>query len=467
MLSVIRRVILEGMRNSQYLFLTVLIVILFVANGAVYSLGYRRQMEDYRETIAENYRLLQPACKSLSDVAIFEQTVRRPPSPAAFIADGGEQFLSNAVLLNAFGRWETIRQNAVNDRSPIQQPIDWIFIIGTLTTLLAVLVSYSSVSGEKQSGTLRQVLSNPLPRYKFVLAKYLGLMFCMLLTLSVGIASDLLTINLLDGPAINQKIVEAIGWALVFAVLTISFFLMTGLAISSLTGNSTISLVVLLVFWIFAVVIVPGVGKLAAEQIVVVPSDSEVQAELSAQISAVYEATPPETTGWTNDPFGSLAQRIMSFREKERDTEQRIMDDYLDTQLSQAMLAQQISSASPSGLLSDSLQRLCNTSVYGLRGFVDLAEEYRRQLKQFVVARDAMDGKSPHLVFGSRSGIYPDAFSGEPVSFETIPKYDALWDSGGSRSTDFFPLWQLLYLLFLNANIGLLAIVIFSRADVR
>jgi ABC-type transport system involved in multi-copper enzyme maturation permease subunit len=466
-LSVIRRVILEGMRNSQYLFLTVLIVVLFVANGVVYSLGYRQQMEDYRETVAENYRLLQPACKSLQDVAVFEQTVRRPPSPAAFIADGGEQFLSNAVQLNAFGRWETIRQNAVNDHSPIQQPIDWIFIIGTLTTLLAVLLSYSSVSGEKQSGTLRQVLSNPLPRYKFVLAKYLGLMFCMLLTLSVGIASGLLTINLMDGPAINQQMVEAIGWALVFAVLTISLFLLTGLAISSLTGNSTVSMVVLLVFWIFAVVIVPGVGKLAAEQIVIVPSDSEVRAELDAQISAVYEATPPETTGWTDDLFGPLAQRIMSFREKERDTEQRIKDDYLDTQLSEAMLAQQISSASPSGLLSDSLQGLCSTGVYGLRNFVDMAEEYRRQLKRFVIERDSQDGESPHLVFGFRSGIYPGAFSGEPVPFETIPRYVALWDNDSRRPADFFPIWQLLYLLFLNLNVGLLAVVIFSRADIR
>ena len=465
MLSVIRRVILEGMRNSQYLFLTALIVVLFVANGVVYSLGYRQQMEDYRETVAENYRLLQPACGSLQDVALFEQTVRRPPSRAVFIADGGEQFLFNVVMLNAFGRWDTLRQNAVNDRSPIQQPIDWNFIIGTLTTLLAVLISYASISGEKQNGTLRQVLSNPLPRFKYVLAIYIGLMFCMCLTLLVGVTSNLLAINLLGGPAIDQEMVGIVAWALVFAVLTISFYLLTGLAVSSLTGNSTVSMVVLLVLWIFAVVIVPGIGKLAAEQIVIIPSDSEVNAEINARVSEVYESTPPETTGWTDDPFGPLGQKIMDFREREFGTMQRIGDAYFDTQVSQAMLSQQISSVSPSGLLSYCLQDLCNTGIHGLRDFVDMAEEYRSQLKRFVIERDSRDGKSPHLVFGFRSGIYPGAFSGEPVPFETIPRYDALWNAG--HGEEFFPIWQLLYQLFLNLNVGLLALIIFASADVR
>ena len=287
----------------------------------------------------------------------------------------------------------------------------------------------------------------------------------MLLTLLVGVTSNLLAINLLGGPAIEHEMVGIVVWALVFAVLTISFFLLTGLAVSAMTGNSTVAMVVLLVFWVFAVVIVPGIGKLAAEQMVIIPSDSELRAEIDARVSEVYESTPPETTGWTDDPFGPLAQKIMDFRERELGTVQRIRDAYFDTQVSQALLSQQISSVSPSGLLSYCLQDLCNTGIHGLRDFVDMAEEYRRQFKGFVVERDSRDSKSPHLVFGFHSGIYPGAFSGEPVPFETIPRYDALYAAG--HGEEFFPIWQLLYQLFLNLNVGLLALIVFSSADVR
>ncbi len=467
MFTVARRVIIDGMSNSKYIFLTVLILALFAANGFVFSMSYRDQLDDYRKTVAENYRLMEPAYSNLQDLAVFEQSVKQPPSPVAFIADGGRLFLPNVVLLNAFRRWEIIKQHPVNERSPIQQPLDWSFIIGTLVTLLAILLSYSSVSGEKQSGTLRQVLSNSLSRFGFITAKYLGLMFCMLVTLGLGITTSLVTINLLGGPPLNPDMLRIIGWAAVFAVLIISFFLLTGLAVSSLTGDSSVSLVILLVLWIFAVVIVPGAGKLAAEQIIRVPSDAEVRAEIDAQSSEIAKATPPQATGWTSDPFDSNARRIKRYRDSLRAVGQRIEDEYLNTQISQTLLAQQISSVSPSGLLSDSLQYLCDTGVYGLRNFIDLTEEYRQQLKSFIVERDALDKDSPHLVFGFRTDIYAGAFSSDAVAATSVPRYDGLWTQGGFHGKSYLPLWQLLYLLLLNLNMGLLGVIACARADVR
>jgi len=467
MFTVARRAIVDGISDSKYIFLTALILALFAANGFVFSVSYQDQLDDYRKTVAENYRLMQPACSNLQDLAVFEQSLKKPPSPAAFVADGGRLFLPNVVLLNAFRRWEIIKQHAVNERSPIQQPLDWNFIIGSLVTLLAVLLSYSSVSGEKQSGTLRQVLSNSLPRFRFIIAKYLGLMFCMLLTLGLGITTSLVTINLLGGPPLSSDMLRIIGWAAVFAVLIISFFLLTGLAVSSLTGNSSVALVILLVFWIFAVVIVPGAGKLAAEQIIRVPSDAEVRAEVEAQSAAIAKATPPEATGWTNDPSSPNARRIKQYRDSLRAVGQRIEDEYLHTQISQSMLAQQISSVSPSGLLSDSLQYLCGTGVYGLRKFTDLAEEYRQQLNRFVVERDALDKDSPHLVFGFRTSIYAGAFSSDAVAAASVPRYDGLWTQGGFHGKSYIPLWQLFYLLLLNLNMGLLGVIAFARADIR
>ncbi len=467
MFDIARKTIVAGLMDAKFLFLSALILVIFTANGYFYSERYQDQLEDYRATITETMRLMEPACGNLQDLAVFNQPVKRPPSSMSFVADGGDRFLPNVVQLNAFRRWETNRQHSDNERSPVLPALDWTFIIGSLMTLLTVLVSYSSIAGEKQSGTLRMILSNPISRLKLLLGKYLGLMSILLMSLFVGMLASLVTIYLMDGPPLNQETLWIIGWAILLSVLTISFFLLAGMAVSSVSRNPAVALVVILVIWIIAVVAVPGIGRLLAEQLINVPSDAQIRLEIETTVEEMYKNVPPAATGWTGDPFDPMGQVIKEFRTDIDTTVQRIEDRYLDTQVSQALAAQRIALVSPSGLLTDSLQYVCGTGVYGLQKFIDTAERYRRQLLLFIEEQDALDNDSPHLVFGFRSSIYSGAFSDNDVSIDSVPKSEALWSSAGFSGKQDLPTLQIVILLALNLNVGLLSFIALTRTDPR
>ena len=52
--------------------------------------------------------------------------------------------------------------------------LDFLFIVGTVFSLLALLFTCDAVAGEKEAGTLRINLSNPLPRDVFLWSKLIG-----------------------------------------------------------------------------------------------------------------------------------------------------------------------------------------------------------------------------------------------------------------------------------------------------
>ncbi|HXF06842.1 MAG TPA: ABC transporter permease subunit [Blastocatellia bacterium] len=61
--------------------------------------------------------------------------------------------------------------------------VDLIVIVGVLMTLMASLMTYNTVTGEREQGTLKQVLSYSLPRHTILGGKLAASVF--LLTLSV------------------------------------------------------------------------------------------------------------------------------------------------------------------------------------------------------------------------------------------------------------------------------------------
>ena len=52
--------------------------------------------------------------------------------------------------------------------------LDLEFVFSVVLSLFAVVFAYDAVSGEKESGTLRLVFSNPVPRHLFILGKMAG-----------------------------------------------------------------------------------------------------------------------------------------------------------------------------------------------------------------------------------------------------------------------------------------------------
>lgn len=459
----------EGMKDAKFLFLTAIIILAFIFNATVYSDRYRIELEDYTRSEAENSQWLEEASSNLQSLAEQRQHFSAPPSPIAFISEGGSRLLPNTIVLNAFGRMETLHKGRGNYRFTLGTEIDWTFIIGVLMTLLTIMVSYGVVSGDKRLGTLRLVLANPISRIKLFAGNYLGLLSIIVVALIVGILVNLLTFILTGGPPLTLEKLIIIGWTIVVSILCLSAFLLAGLAVSAMTGRPAVSLIILLVIWVLMVIAVPGITRLVAEQLQEVPSQQWVAEEQARVHKEIWANYPVEIGQFNGNPFEPQMPLRAKASQEIIDTKQRILDQAANAKINQVKLAISLSFVSPHGVFTDSIQHISNRGIHGLVDLRDKAEHYRAELRTFVETSDENDPDSGHLVYPDPYdwSVENNTFSQKEVPFSTVPRGDILWTAGGQADERPLPLWHILILVGYNLLAGLVAFIALLRYDPR
>ena len=120
--------------------------------------------------------------------------------------------------------------------------IDVVFIFKIILSALAILFAFNTISGEREDGTLKLVLSNAIPRDIIVLGKYLGGMLSLfpivLISLIVALVIALSSrVTAFDGNDISHIV-------LIFAVslLYVSTWYLLGLLLSIWTKTSATDL---------------------------------------------------------------------------------------------------------------------------------------------------------------------------------------------------------------------------------
>jgi ABC-type transport system involved in multi-copper enzyme maturation permease subunit len=183
--------------------------------------------------------------------------------------------------LSQISTWTEVKleNSAYSDDSlfAIFRFVDFTFIVQVVLSLFAILFTYDSINGERESGTLKLALSNNVPRARFVLAKFVGSWIGLSVPILIPILLSVLVVILLEIPMAEG------GWLklstlLVVSVLYFTFFIALGILVSSLTRRSAVSFLILLVVWVTIVLIVPRAATMAAGQLVHVDSVAEVDA---------------------------------------------------------------------------------------------------------------------------------------------------------------------------------------------
>ena len=64
--------------------------------------------------------------------------------------------------------------------------LDLSSVVIIIFTLLAILLSYNAISGEKEEGVLALALANEVPRYKYILGKYCGILISLAVPLMLS-----------------------------------------------------------------------------------------------------------------------------------------------------------------------------------------------------------------------------------------------------------------------------------------
>jgi len=467
MLSIARITMLQGLKDAKFLFLSCLVILAFVVNAFVYSEGYSSSHREWQEAVQANSSELEQKLGNLQRFATHYQKLVKPPSAGAFIADGGERELPDSWTVSAFLNMEPEKTIRGNRMLPLLGRFDWGFIVGTLMTLLAFLVSFDAVCGEKQDGTLKHVLACPVSRIDLFLGKYAGMLAILLLVLLSGMAAGLLLIVLFGSIPLSEGIVWAIGWAFALSALCLSLTLLFGIFISSAVHHPPVAMVILLVVWILITVAVPGLARLLGEQVISVKSEFEIRRESEAAHDEVLDSAPEKAKYQHNDPFHKDNPLRAEMWRSSMAAVQRILDRSNETRLRQFEIVNAFASISPSCLLNSSLQDVVATGAPSFRALKNAARRYQQQLFDFTARRDATDPETPHLVYAHYNFTDSGVFSSKPVEPGVFPRAEDLWRSGGLPQEQSQPIWQLVIFFVLNLNMALVAFIALARYDPR
>jgi ABC-type transport system involved in multi-copper enzyme maturation permease subunit len=289
--------------------------------------------------------------------------------------------------------------------------LDFTTILAIILSLLALLFTYDSCTGEREQGTLRLVFSNSLGRARFLLGKVIGVCLTLLpITLFCYLLAALV---ILFSPHVSFSAREWVGISALFGVSIIFFglFMMIGLFISSRVRSSVTSIIVCLFVWVMFLFILPNLSTYAARSFVKANSREsldlalqEIESEFNGKCEEYkksLEEPPYGTWHWnySGDEYGGYETagspdlmmeyhwQSNQFTEPLRidyaDRKWALQKAYLDELDRQRNFAERLSLLSPSEIFRLAVSALCRTDVAAHYRFLDRTREYREEFISF------------------------------------------------------------------------------------
>ncbi len=305
--------------------------------------------------------------------------IHREPDPLQILIAGTHYDQGRFSPINQQQAVE-LRQSPYSDDPlfSLFRMVDFAFVVTIVISLFALLFTFDAVSGERESGTLKLMMSNAIARRTLVLAKGLGAWLGLVLPLGVPILISMLII-VLSGVTLTTGDWTRIAMVIGVGLLTTTVFVMLGLFFSSVTRSSQTSFLLSLISWIAFVLILPKLAIVSAGQIQPVASAAEIAATRNTYSEDMW-----------NSFYRSLEDRFdfgdEGLSDEERDTrlwermeEQNALRDSIRTEIEsfdrtlrerwrneqrqQQTLAFALAKVSPVGLFQLATQRLSGTDV--------------------------------------------------------------------------------------------------------
>ena len=134
--------------------------------------------------------------------------------------------------------WDARMRGTTNPLLNLFSAIDIVFIFEVVLSLMALIFAYDAISGERERGTLRLVLTHPVRRGHILLAKYISAMICLLGPLLMSLL--LAAILLITSTAISLNISDflRIGGIILSSIVYLSVFYLIGMLISAVTHRT-------------------------------------------------------------------------------------------------------------------------------------------------------------------------------------------------------------------------------------
>jgi len=377
--------IVESISGPKFLITFLVCAVLILTSVFTGYQLYRTELSWHRIARSENQRALENRgsyrrLKSEGGKAI------RPPQRMNIFVRGVDSTIGKAATVSEDAKI-VLRDSrfGLNPIFAVFGELDLAFIVKIILALFALLFSYNAISGERELGTLKQVLSNSVGRASFILGKSIGGLVTFFITFLVPVLIALLMLMVFFNVSFTTEEWLRIGLMTLVFCAYLAVFYMVGMLMSALTRNSFVSFLLCLFVWVLSVVIVPKIAVEAAGQISPAPSIDRIEAE-RASIARSQNATRKELlmryitealqSGSDADVDDAYDRAIEDAREQYVGTEEALLREYEQQQIRLLDTAETLARISPTSCVIFAVSRLAYTDA-------QLRERFLRSLRRY------------------------------------------------------------------------------------
>ena len=309
LMTMVQKEMMQHILSVRFVALLLMCVLLIPLTFSINYRSYRQNLVDYQEAV------------KMADIEESTINTKMPLDPELEVS---KLFLKPelmSVFANGLGdalpSYLGITRNGVTQGPPalvssslsyLLGHLDFLFVVSTVFSLLALLFTFDAVAGEREAGTLRITLANSLPRDLFLWSKLIGGYLVFVIPFLVSFLLGLLILVWQGFPLGEPEIFPRVLSLMVASLLYIGVFFGIGIAISTYLDNSKTALIITFTVWVFAALIAPRVGFLAAKLIAPTRTSQSVylgknairddfNAELKEQKTKFIMEVPPDKNG--------------------------------------------------------------------------------------------------------------------------------------------------------------------------
>jgi|GEM_PF-1777861 len=248
-----RREFMRNLLNLRFPISALLCVILTATVVYIRSGGYEEEIRNYRTTVELQEERLKYTTLNWAPFAIYKP----PPKLSVFFRGCPWKEEYDWIALGGF--------------TPRGDPFRFLFagvdlgwVIGAVMGLLAIIFAHDAFTSEREGGTLKLMLSNPIPRHNVIIGKWIG---------GYGSLAAVLVISLLSGVIVAElRSIRmegadwiALGMVALASLLVISAFFWLAVLVSVRVRTSFSSLLISLGIWVASVLLIPNLSPDLAE----------------------------------------------------------------------------------------------------------------------------------------------------------------------------------------------------------
>ena len=488
------REVSDHLRTFRYLALSLLSVLLIALGTYLEARSYATRTETYTAMLRDQERTLGGDSTDSHRLQGYGWTTNRTDAPLRALrrpatlsiwARGGDAALPGYWQFSPSGVQEGPPLGDTTSAIGTLANVDYLFVCQVILGLLAVLLTFDAISGERESGTLRATLAHAVPRTSVVLGKFVGALLTLLPPLLLGTLVSLLVAASAgiafwaDGGWIRLMLL-ALG-----AASYLALFSAMGIAVSATTRSVKTSLVGSLVLWTTLVFVVPRLAALTACLVDPVPSAdvlarrmqgiaTELVAERQAMLAAAWVRSNGDAALPTSDFPVAVRDAYNAVRlplesqlfQKRRSLLRGILDDKRRAEERRQSLFEVLARFSPAAVLEHLAGEATQTGAAEATRWTHRIEAHQRILES-----SAFDRIFGVEIFNVRVGLMiswsPDPR--EPRDMPPLPRDLPRFHLGNAPLRDVMaPAVRDLMLLMLPTALLLAgACLVFQRYDVR